>query len=65
MRREKREGRREKGEGRRIFSLPVLSSQLLEKRNGRLVVARRPSRAWTTQGRGIAAAVLLLPAADG
>src|SRR5690349_13949045 len=33
-----------------------------EKRNGRLVVARRPSPARTTQGRSIAAAVLLPPA---
>ena len=33
-----------------------------KKRNGRLVVARRPSPSWTTQGRGIAAAVLLSPA---
>ena len=33
-----------------------------KKRNGRLVVARRPSPAWTTQGRGITAAVLLSPA---
>ena len=31
----------------------------VKKRNGRLVVARRPSHAWTIQGRGIAAAVLL------
>ena len=34
----------------------------VKKRNGRLVVARRPSHAWTIRGRGIAAAVLLLPA---
>jgi hypothetical protein len=33
-----------------------------KKRNGRLVVARRPSPALTTQGRGITAAVLLSPA---
>jgi hypothetical protein len=33
-----------------------------KKRNGRLVVARRPSHTLTTQGRGIPAAVLLLPA---
>src|SRR5918912_2097297 len=33
-----------------------------KKRNGRLVVARRPSPARTTQGRSIAAAVLLSPA---
>jgi hypothetical protein len=38
-------------------------STWVQKRNGRLVVARRPSHAWTTRGRGIAAAVLLLPAA--
>ena len=34
----------------------------VEKRNGRLVVARRPSHVWTIRGRGIAAAVLLPPA---
>lgn len=34
----------------------------IEKRNGRLVVARRPSHAWTSRGRGITAAVLLPPA---
>src|SRR5215216_6922597 len=34
----------------------------VHKRNGRLVVARRPSHVWTTRGRGIAAAVLLPPA---
>jgi hypothetical protein len=33
-----------------------------KKRNGRLVVARRPSHVWTTQGRSVAAAVLLPPA---
>ena len=39
-----------------------VSAQWGEKRNGRLVVARRPSHAWTIRGQGIAAAVLLLPA---
>ena len=33
-----------------------------QKRNGRLVVARRPSHAWTIRSRGIAALVLLPPA---
>jgi hypothetical protein len=33
-----------------------------KKRNGRLVVARRPSHTLTIQGRGISAAVLLSPA---
>ena len=35
----------------------------MKKRNGRLVVARRPLLTLTTQGRGISAAVLLSPAA--
>ena len=39
---------------------PQLSAK---KRNGRPVVARRPFPTWTTQGRSIAAAVLLSPAA--
>src|SRR5882724_9989063 len=34
----------------------------LQTRNGRLVVARRPSHTWTVRGRGPKAAVLLPPA---
>ena len=56
----------EKGENRRKGN-PFPRSSLSPycpaiTRNGRLVVARRPSRALTTQGRGISAAVLLPPA---